>query len=185
MDGGDSHSVVAPPSGPTASTTPDAARAPKPASTTAPNARLPAGLDCLHGDVGASSPGEFVELDYSLRVCDGPGSDCADFLVIHGDCSLSYQHQNQTRSAAATAEDCAALARWATSDLLRNAFDDLAACDPGPGNPPVMTEITLASGPGPRKKMGLCPDEPYASHRACMAAVEARYFSKTCTPECR
>ena len=153
-----------------------AAHPPPSATTTAPNSGAPTEFDCLNGDVGASSAGEFVELDYSLQVCDGSGSDCLDFLVIRNDCSLSLQRHNEPHDAVATAEDCAALARWATSDLLSAAFDDLAACTPGSGNPQVTTEITLRGGLGPRKKMGLCPDEPYASHRACMASVQAKYF---------
>jgi hypothetical protein len=132
--------------------------------------------DCLVADVGASSPELFAELDYELQACAGPGSDCLDMLVVRADCSVSLQVRNEPHNATATPKDCAALARWATSQVLARALDDLPACSPGSGNPPEMTEVQLVTGPGPRKKTGLCREEPYLSHRACMASVRARYF---------
>ena len=136
----------------------------------------PVKYDCLRDDIGASAPEQFVELHYEIQSCAGQGSDCVDFLNIRADCSLSFQYRDVSHDATSAPDDCAALARWATSDVLGRALDDLPACSPGPGNPPELTEIQLVSGPGPRKKTGLCPDEPYVSHRACMASVRAKYF---------
>lgn len=167
--------TIAPPTNSSSATPPSTSSA---ASTpTAPNTgTTSAKYDCSGPDIGASAPDQFAELDYELQSCGGPGSDCVDFLVIRADCSLSLQHRDQPHDATASPEDCAALARWATSDLIARAFDDLAACSPGAGNPPEMTEIRLVNGPGPRKKTGLCTEEPYLSHRACMASVRAKYF---------
>jgi hypothetical protein len=131
---------------------------------------------CLSDEFGPSAPDTFVELDYERERCAGPGSDCTDFLTIRADCTLKLQVDNVGHDAMATPNDCSRLARWATSTLLAAALDDLPACSPAAGNPPESTEIELVSGPGPRKKTGICSDEPYVSHRACMASARATYF---------
>jgi len=134
-------------------------------------------VDCLHGDVGAASPELFLSLTHHRQVCDGPGSDCIEFMEIDADCSLTFQVHNEPREATADSADCAVLARFATSSFLFAGLNDTTSCLPGSGNPAESTEIELTTGPGPRKKTSLCQEEPFVSLRACLAAVEEKYFS--------
>jgi hypothetical protein len=133
-------------------------------------------VDCLHGDVGAASPELFVQLTHERQVCDGQGSDCIEFVEIHADCTLVLQVNNEPRKAVAESADCDALARFATSSFLFAGLNDTTTCLPGSGNPAESTEIELTTGDGPRKKTSLCHEEPLISLRACLAAVEQKYF---------
>lgn len=133
-------------------------------------------IDCLHGDVGAASPALFVQLTHERQVCDGPGSDCIEYMEIDADCSLMFQVNNEARKATADAADCAALARFATSSFLVAGLNDTTTCLPGSGNPAEVTTTELTTGAGPRKKTSLCQEEPLISLRACLAAVEQKYF---------
>lgn len=133
-------------------------------------------IDCLHGDVGAASPALFVQLTHERQVCDGQGSNCIEFMEIDADCSLMFQVNNDPRKAVADTDDCAALARFATSSFLVAGLNDATTCLPGSGNPPEITTTELTTGAGPRKKTSLCQAEPFISLRACLAAVEQKYF---------
>jgi hypothetical protein len=133
-------------------------------------------IDCLHGDVGPASPDLFVQLTHERQVCDGPGSDCIEYMEMDADCSLMFQVNNEARKATADAADCAALARFATSSFLVAGLNDATTCLPGSGNPMEITTTELTTGAGPRKKSSLCQEEPLISLRACLAAVERKYF---------
>ena len=135
---------------------------------------------CLHAGFGPTMPEVFSKLNHEEQVCDGPGSDCVDFFEFRADCGLMFQSNNEPQNATATEADCAALARFATSQFLFDGLNDPNSCPPPPDrNPPVMTEIELTSGPGPRKKMDICLEEPFTTLRACVHAFVIKYFSLT------
>lgn len=131
---------------------------------------------CLH-DLGPTTPLLFRKLTHEEQVCDGPGSNCVDFFEARADCGLMFQSNNDRRDATAGADDCAVLARFATSQFLFNGLNDPVSCLPSTdGNPPEMTEIELTTGPGPRKKTALCDEEPFTTLRACVHGVVSKYF---------
>jgi len=132
----------------------------------------PAAYDWL-GDVGPSHPELFVSMSGWAQVGDCPGSACMDFVDLDASCVFGLQVSNTRYTATLSDTDCTALKRWFTSDVLLAGLRSY--CAGLSGDESLIVEATDPAYSA-RKKFHDCPGEPFVSHRACLAAIRAKYF---------
>ncbi len=132
-------------------------------------------VDCLTDDFGPSS-GTLVDFHYEKQVGACGSSDCSDFVLFGPSCVMTLQVGGAKTSATLTAADCALFTRWVTSDLLVNHLRDSVTCC-GKDVPGKFESTVVQRSDGyAAKKTASCEQEPFASHRACIASVRAKYF---------
>jgi hypothetical protein len=138
----------------------------------------PPPVDCMSGSFGPSSY-TLVDLLYEQQVGGCTSSACSDFVMFDSSCVMSLQVADVKTTATVEAGDCTLFKRWLTSDLLVNRLRDTVTCyygKDGPGSGTFeSTQLLLADGAA-NKKTWMCSDEPFASHRRCIANFRAKYF---------
>lgn len=136
--------------------------------TSVPTATVPEGsIDCL-GDVGPSQPEEFTWAMSQARVRPGLSSASVDFYTLDANCTFGLQVDNVMERTTLSAADCEGFKRWLTSDRLLVGL--ASGCGDGTGDESVEV-AGMAS-----KKFSGCTEEPFPSHRACLAKLRSRYF---------
>ncbi len=135
-------------------------------TTTVP-AQTGGAVDCL-GDVGPSTPDEFTWMMSQAKVRPGPSSAAVDFYTLDSTCTFGLQVENVRHRATLSPADCEGLKRWLTSDRL------LVGLASGCGDNTGDESLEVAGFAS--KKFAGCTEEPFPSHRACLAGLRARYF---------
>lgn len=133
-------------------------------------------VDCFADKFGPSS-GTLVDFFYQRQVDTCESSKCSDFMMFDPKlCELTLQVADEPFKATLSAEHCDLLKRWLTSELLIRHLRDTVTCYGAmiPGSF-ESTQITLSDGTA-NKKTFMCKDEPFSSHRACLAGFRAEYF---------
>lgn len=157
--------------------TPDAAIDSAPdAAVAEADAAAPLGpINCLTDDFGPSSA-TLVDFFYQRQVGDCESSACSDFIKFDPTCVMTLQISDVESTATLSAEHCAILKRWVTSDRLVSRLRDTVTCITlGAPGKFESTQIQLSDGYA-SKKTFLCKDEPFESHRKCLEMFRATYF---------
>jgi hypothetical protein len=136
----------------------------------------PPSIDCLADDLPAPTR-KLTSLFYEKQVGTCPSSDCSDFVDFDAwTCVMKLQTKGVSYLATFPATDCNAFIRWLSSDILVTHLRDMVTCF-GKDVPYAFesTQLDLSDGYA-AKKTASCPEEPFVSHRACIAKLRAKYF---------
>jgi len=142
------------------------------AGATVPGVPGPTKYDCL-GDVGPSHPQAFESMSGWAQVGTCPGSSCVDFVDMDASCVYGLQVNNIRSTATIETQNCEALKRWFTSDVLLAGLGSKCGGVTGAESLEIEGTSPVSSG---RKKFDGCTEEPFPSHRACLAKIRAKYF---------
>lgn len=126
------------------------------------------------GDIGPSHPEMFVSMSGQSKTGACPSSACFEFVRMNASCVYGLQANNTQYTATISTEDCDGLKRWFTSDVLLKGLR--SPCGGYTGEEEVEVEATDPTYSAAKKFDG-CTEEPFPSHRACLAAIRAKYFA--------
>jgi hypothetical protein len=141
---------------------------------TAEAAPPPMPVDCFTDDFGPSSV-SFVDFFYQQQVGACEASSCSDFVMFDTSCVMTLQVADIEHKATLSPPHCAMFQKWLSSDLLVSHLRDSVTCAGKVAGIYESSQITLSDGTA-SKKTFMCPDEPFASHRACIMKLRATYF---------
>jgi hypothetical protein len=132
-------------------------------------------VDCLTDDFGPSTE-TFVDLLYERQVAPCESSACTDFYKLDTSCTFTVQVADVEHVTTLSAAHCAKVTKWLSSDRLVSHIKDTVTCY-GVVVAGKFEATSLALGSGRiAKKTFMCPDEPFASHRACLDSLRSIYF---------
>jgi hypothetical protein len=134
----------------------------------------PMPVDCFVDDFGPSSVG-LVDFFYQQQVGPCEASSCSDFVMFDPTCVMTLQVADVEHKATLSPAHCTMFKNWLTSDLLVSHLRDTVTCYGKVAGVYESSQLTLTDGPA-QKKTFMCPNEPFASHRACIAKLRATYF---------
>jgi hypothetical protein len=142
---------------------------------TAEAAPPPMPVDCFTDDFGPSSF-SFVDFFYQQQVGACEASSCSDFVMFdNSSCVMTLQVADIEHKATLEPAHCTMFKNWLSSDLLVSHLRDSVTCAGKVSGIYESSQVTLSDGPA-SKKTFMCPDEPFASHRACIMKLRATYF---------
>jgi hypothetical protein len=174
-DGGASDTSAVPPSGMGETSIDEPPPDPLDASSPPPTDPPPA-TDCLADDLPPFTH-KPLSLTYTREVGPCPSSYCSDFIEFDAySCVMKLQTKSTSYSAMLPPADCNAFIRWLGSDVLVSHLRDMSTCY-GKDVPGAYesTELQLSDG-WASKKTASCAEEPFVSHRACIAKLRNKYF---------
>lgn len=138
-----------------------------------------ADTQAVGGDGGPCSPigmgasyGSFVSMNWITSTCASQGS-CIEVVNAVG-CSLKVQLHSAVVSTAMSADDCARLGAWMTSDELIGAVKRGTTCPDHGGNPDVL-DLQTSTASTSYKAPSDCTDQAWVDHRACMNYLIGKY----------
>jgi hypothetical protein len=134
----------------------------------------PLSIDCLADDLPAP-PRKLMRLYYlsSDTVGDVEGPQEVGFEA--SSCVMGLNLADGSPRATLSPTDCDHFIRWLSSDLLVTHLRDDVTCV-GNDRPMEQTALVFSDLDPVVKNTASCPEEPFVSHRACIAKLRAKYF---------